>query len=123
MLSNFTLRVTGEKFINSLVDIYQVENMKINNMDISYNTNIRKVFINECVYNTIYDNLRIKNNISYFGTPGLELNRNSGYLRNSVIQGNIYVVPDSLDDCSSVSTAMHLGTPDNFTVENCLVLT
>jgi hypothetical protein len=119
-LSNFTLRHSEDKFSQYVIYIYKTDVTVLKNLDISYNTNIRGIITNEFINNTQYDNLTIKNNISYYDTPGLLLSRNSGYLRNSVIEGNIYIVPDSLDDCSSVSTAMHLGTPDNFTVENCV---
>jgi hypothetical protein len=104
-LSNFTLRNSEDKFSQNVIYIYKTDVTVLKNLDISYNTNIRGIIANEFINNTQYDNLTIKNNISYYDTPGLLLNRNSGYLKNSVIEGNIFVVPDSLDDSSSISTA------------------
>ncbi len=114
-ISNISFKSSPDIFRSNLLVFYQVTDLKITNVEIKDNYNVGTLFSNEYVYNE-YDNLNITDNVVSATNSGLSLQRNAGYLKNSIVANNVNTRPDP----STAEVALHLGAYDDFLIENCI---
>ncbi|MCF7813905.1 MAG: hypothetical protein K9N40_05475 [Candidatus Cloacimonetes bacterium] len=113
-ISNFSMQNSSDYYTWSVVFFYEILFLKMSNINISNNNNIRNVFASEHVYNE-FDNLIITNNTSQRQCSGLLFADNAGFLKNSIIEGNVCDGPNQY----GYVVAMQLEIFDDFLVENC----
>jgi hypothetical protein len=114
-ISDFSIRNSSEMYTLSVIFCYEVNILKLSNIKIQDNSNIKKIFVNEYVYNE-YANLIITDNVTDGTNSGLGLYKNSGYMKNSIIANNENIEPNPY----SPEVAMQLAADGDFLLENCV---
>ncbi|MBC8415299.1 MAG: T9SS type A sorting domain-containing protein, partial [Candidatus Cloacimonetes bacterium] len=114
-ISNFSIQNNSERLTTNVLFFYEVDMLKLNNIKVQNNSNIRFIFTNAHVYNE-FDNLIITDNITNDTNSGLGLEGNSGYMKNCIIGNNENIEPDPY----SPVVAMQLMAYDDFTIDNCV---
>ena len=120
-ISNFTIQNDPDDYSDIIMFFWNVTDLNLSNITISNNSNIKRIFYNEFVFNTndinftIYDNVNISNNIA-IRNAGFELNNTSGIMKNCLFNNNSLI---EYPDYPGVS-ALHLTISDHFTFENTI---
>jgi len=114
-ISNFSIQNDPEKYTSSVMGFTDIDLVKLSNIQIQNNSNIRFIFVNEYVYNE-YENLIIYDNSASGTNSGLGLHRNAGYMKNCIIANNENIEPDPYSN----EVAMHLSANGDFLLENCV---
>jgi hypothetical protein len=114
-ISNFSIRNSADYYTWSVLHFRDVNCLKMSNVKISNNSNIRKIFSSEHVY-VMFDNIIITDNISNRSNAGLNFAENAGYIKNSVISNNTCAGPNQY----AYVVAMQLEVYDDFLIENCI---
>jgi predicted outer membrane repeat protein len=112
-ISNITVRNSGDMLTVTVLYFWKVDFVRVTNLTINNNNNIKMIILNAHVYNE-YENLIITDNTTCGINSGLALNRNAGYLKNSIVANNLNTWPYSPE------VALHLGADDDFLIENCI---
>ena len=107
--NNFAFEATGILY-HTLIDY-----LKVSNITIDGNSNIRCIIVNEHVDN-LYDNIIVTNNIAKI-SAGFALYENTGILRNCIISNNSLVY----NPIYPGSTGLHLNAYDHFIIENTII--
>jgi hypothetical protein len=112
---NFTVHNNYVHDTQGVVYIYKTDFVKAKNITIENCHNCYNTFSNAFVHNE-YDNLRILNNVCLGVTSGLSLDRNSGFLINSVVSNNT----STLSYPNGADIAFKLSADDDFLVRDCV---
>ncbi|MCF7857966.1 MAG: T9SS type A sorting domain-containing protein [Candidatus Cloacimonetes bacterium] len=114
-ISNFTIQNDFDFEANCILNFRSINYLKVTNITIDGNSNIRCVIEDEYVEN-LYDNIIVTNNTAKI-TAGFALFENTGILRNCVISNNSLVY----NPIYPGSTGLHLNAYDHFNVENTVI--
>ncbi len=113
--SNFSIRNCSENYTSSVIGFIDMDIVKLSNIKIHNNSNIRFTLVNEYVYN-MYDGLLITDNITDGSNSGFYFANNAGYLKNCIIKNNINIAPDPY----GCIVSMDLMAYDDISIENCV---
>ena len=112
-ITDFSLSNSLDFYNRGVVWFREINLVKMKNIKIQNNYDIRGLVNNEYVNNE-YENIIISDNIVSGSNSGLGLHNNAGFIKNSVIINN----ENTWSDCAEV--AFQLMANDNFTIENCI---
>ena len=115
-ISNFTIQNNFDLAASSILYYYQIDYLKVSNITIDGNSNIRYIILSEYVDN-LYNNIIVTNNTAKYHA-GFALYENTGILRNCIISNNSL---EYYPIYSGGSTGLHLDVYDHFIVENTII--
>ncbi|MCF7857798.1 MAG: T9SS type A sorting domain-containing protein [Candidatus Cloacimonetes bacterium] len=114
-ITNFSIQNDPERYTSNVMMLRYIDKLKLENIKIQNNSNIRFIFTNSYIYNE-YNNLNIINNVADDTNSGLGLHRNAGYMKNCIISNNENIEPDPFSN----EVAMQLSADGDFLLENCI---
>jgi hypothetical protein len=114
-ISNFTIQNDFDFEANCILNFRSIDYLKVTNITIDGNSNIRSIIEDEYVDN-LYDNIIVTNNTAKI-TAGFALFENTGIMKNCIISNNSLVY----NPIYPGSTGLHLDAYDNFIVENTVI--
>jgi len=114
-ISNFSIQNDTERYTSNVMMLREITKLKLDNIKIHDNNNIRFIFTNSYIYGE-YNNLNIINNVANDTNSGLGLHRNAGYMRNCIIANNENIEPNPYSN----EVAMQLAADGDFLLENCV---
>ncbi len=114
-VSDFSIRNSSEMYTLSIIFCYEVNILKLSNIKIQNNSNIKRIILTEHIYN-IFDNLIISDNTAD-RNAALYLAENSGIMKNCVIKNNTLNYTTI-----GYETVLQLDAhnDEEFIVENCV---
>ena len=114
-ISNFSISNSSELYAWNVLSFRSIDLLKLSNLKIQNNSNIRRIILTEHVTN-IFDNLIITDNYAD-KNAALSLEENSGIMKNCVISNNTL---NSTTIGYAVALQLDAHDDEEFIVENCV---
>jgi len=114
-ISNFSISNNSELYAWNVLSFRSIDLLKLSNLKIQNNSNIRRIILTEHVTN-IFDNLIITDNYAD-KNAALSLEENSGIMKNCVISNNTL---NSTTIGYAVALQLDAHNDEEFIVENCV---
>ncbi len=114
-ISNFSIQNDPEFYTTSIMYFWEVDSLRINNIIIQNNSNIRGIFMSAHSHNE-FNNIKVLNNIVSSINSSMYFSINTGYMKNVIIANN-----ENIESAPySTVVAMHLGANGDFLFEDCI---